>query len=751
MVKVREDQPVHTDGSINIDAWLDRLSEQVTLRDRDLVRDACEWSQDVRHHEGVGTDTWGKESGFDCFHVGLEMAGILAELRLDQDSLVAAILYRAVREHKLDLEKVSQHFGKPVAKLITDVQGMAVISGNTGGRTQVLDQRQDQLDKVRKMLVSIIDDVRVALIKLSERTCAIRAVKNVDKEKRRRVAREVFEIYAPLAHRLGIGYIKWELEDLSFRYLKPQDYKKIARLLDEKRLDREQYINDVVASLEDSLGGAGIKADVTGRAKHIYSIWRKMRRKGLEFRELYDIRAVRILVPEIRDCYASLGIVHSLWSHIPKEFDDYIATPKENGYRSLHTAVLGPEGKTVEVQIRTHAMHEEAELGVCAHWKYKGTDVNSKSDSYEEKIAWLRQVMEWHEELGDLDGLPDQWRADVEPDRIYVFTKDGHVVDLPTGATPIDFAFRIHSEVGRKCRGAKVNGRIVPLNHTLKTGAQVEILTASNAMPSRDWMNPNLGYVTTSRARAKITNWFKKQDHDFNEANGRRMIEEELKRLALTDVNLDELAVQVNYKDPGDMFAAVGAGDLRTAHVINTAQRLLEPEQKTEEIPRFRQRAELRPEGDISIYGVGNLMTQMAKCCHPLPGDPIVGYITMGRGVTIHRQDCANALQLQEQEAHRMIEVSWGHDLAETYPVEVLIQAYDRPGLLRDITLLLANEKINVLSLSTRTSKEANLANMVLTIAVTDLTLLGRVLAKIMQLPNVIDAVRYRKTEVQEE
>ena len=504
MVKVREDHPVRYDGTVDLDAWLNRLGAGFGAAETGRLRSACEICLQVEQEarQMVTETAW--PSGPGCFRTGLEMVEILAELKLDIDSLIAAVLYRAVRERKLSIKKVEEHFGRVVARLIKDVQGMAVISTVLNpARKQVLDQRQDQLDKVRKMLVSIIDDVRVALIKLAERTCAIRAVKDADKEKRQRVAREVFEIYAPLAHRLGIGYIKWELEDLSFRYLKPQDYKKIARLLDEKRIDREQYIDDVVSSLQQALGEAHIEAEVCGRVKHIYSIWRKMNRKGLDFRDLYDIRAVRILTNEVRDCYASLGVVHSLWNHIPQEFDDYIATPKENGYRSLHTAVFGPAGKTLEVQIRTHSMHEEAELGVCAHWKYKGTDTNNQSDSYEEKIAWLRQVMEWHEELGDLDGIGDQWRADVEPDRIYVFTKDGHVVDLALGATPIDFAYRIHTEVGNKCRGAKVAGRIVPLNHTLKTGDQVEILTASNGHPSRDWLNPDLGYVTTTRARAK--------------------------------------------------------------------------------------------------------------------------------------------------------------------------------------------------------------------------------------------------------
>ncbi|WP_422133567.1 GTP diphosphokinase [Endozoicomonas sp. ALD040] len=745
MVKVREDHPVRFDGSIDLDAWLVRMQESFGVTGTDRLRAACELSRWAELEARQQADTvW--PTGLGCFRTGLEMVEILAELRLDTETLVAAALYRAVREHRLSMKQVEEDFGKTVVRLIKDVQGMAAISELLNpARTQVLDQSQDQLEKVRKMLVSIIDDVRVALLKLAERTCAIRALRDADKDKRRRVAREVFEIYAPLAHRLGIGYIKWELEDLSFRYLNPQDYKRIARLLDEKRTDRQQYIDHVVDQLRQALGEAQIEANVYGRAKHIYSIWRKMKRKGLDFRDLYDIRAFRVITREVRDCYAALGVVHSLFNHIPQEFDDYIATPKENGYRSLHTAVFGPEGKTLEVQIRTEAMHEEAELGVCAHWKYKGTDVNTKSDSYEEKLNWLRNVMEWHEELGDLGGIAEEWRSDVEPDRIYVFTKAGHVVDLSLGATPIDFAFRIHSEVGLKCRGAKVGGRIVPLNHNLKTGDQVEILTGPNVQPSRDWLNPDLGYVNTNRARAKITNWLKKQDRDSNIVDGSSQLNAELKRLALTGVDFNDLLPQTPFKEMDDMYAAIGAGDYRVTQAVALAQRELEPEAEKEFEIRTRAPQEKVSDSTITIDGVGNLMTQMAGCCQPVPGDPIIGYITIGRGVTIHRQDCNNALNLQELEPERLIEVNWGYSPEYMYPVEIIITAYDRSGLLRDITIVLANERVNVLSVQTRTSKEDNIANMLLTVEVQSLQQLSKVLAKVNQLPNVVEVARYRK------
>ena len=745
MVQVRAHQPVNDDGSINLEAWLEHVTRVDPALDRQALQEACEFARDLEQQANTNQHHWSE--GASTFRAGLDIAEILADLKLDQDSLVAAVIYRGVREGKITLAAVHQRFGPVVAKLIEGVLRMAAISASINPRESVVLGSQTQVENLRKMLVAMVDDVRVALIKLAERTCAIRAVKEADEEKRQRVAREVFDIYAPLAHRLGIGHIKWELEDLSFRYLEPEQYKQIAKLLHERRLDREQYINDAMAHLRQELEATGIKADISGRAKHIYSIWRKMQRKGLQFSQIYDVRAVRVLVPEVRDCYTTLGIVHTLWRHIPKEFDDYIANPKENGYRSLHTAVLGPEGKVLEVQIRTHAMHEEAELGVCAHWRYKGTDVKSGSNHYEEKISWLRQVIEWHEELGDIGGLAEQLRVDIEPDRVYVFTPDGHAIDLPKGATPLDFAYRVHTEIGHNCRGAKINGRIVPLTYSLQTGEQVEIITSKQGSPSRDWLNPNLGYVTTSRARAKIVHWFKLQDRDQNVAAGKQLLERELARMALVGADFDKLAEKANLKTAEDLFAALGAGDVRLAHAVNLAQQLVEPERGNEQlelIPRKAQGFKPGKRGDIQIQGVGNLLTQMAGCCQPLPGDPIVGYITLGRGVTIHRQDCPTALQQAGREPERMIQVSWGPVPVQTYPVEIVIKAYDRSGLLRDVTQVLLNEKLNVLAVNTRSNKEDNTASMSITVEIPGLDALGRLLARIGQLPNIIEARRHR-------
>ncbi|MDK1396288.1 GTP diphosphokinase [Pseudomonas protegens] len=745
MVQVRAHQPINTDGSINLEAWLDHTVSVDMALDREALKEACEFAREAELQH-IATKNLSPED-VSSFSTGLEIAEILADLKLDQDSLVAAVLYRGVREGQIQLPAVSQRFGPVVTKLIDGVLRMAAITASLSPRQSLVLGTQAQVENLRKMLVAMVDDVRVALIKLAERTCAIRAVKSADEEKRNRVAREVFDIYAPLAHRLGIGHIKWELEDLSFRYLEPEQYKQIAKLLHERRLDRERFISDVMSQLQNELKATGVNADISGRAKHIYSIWRKMQRKGLEFSQIYDVRAVRVLVPEMRDCYTALGIVHTLWRHIPKEFDDYIANPKENGYRSLHTAVIGPEGKVLEVQIRTHAMHEEAELGVCAHWKYKGTDVKSGSNHYEEKISWLRQVLEWHEELGDIGGLAEQLRVDIEPDRVYIFTPDGHAIDLPKGATPLDFAYRVHTEIGHNCRGAKINGRIVPLNYSLQTGEQVEIITSKHGTPSRDWLNPNLGYVTTSRARAKIVHWFKLQARDQNVAAGKTLLERELSRLGLPQVDFDKLAEKANMKIAEDMFAALGAGDLRLAQLVNLAQQLVEPERGNEQLELIpRKAAGYKPgkRGDIQIQGVGNLMTQMAGCCQPLPGDAIVGYITQGRGVSIHRQDCASVLQLAGREPERIIQVSWGPVPVLTYPVDIIIRAYDRSGLLRDVSQVLLNERINVLAVNTRSNKEDNTALMSLTIEIPGLDALGRLLGRISQLPNIIETRRNR-------
>jgi len=749
MVKVRQDQPVRDDGSVDLEVWLEHLQDLTDIEDIDVIRRACEMAKQAQEGVDSPDDVWA-ENSHNSYRTGLEMVQILADLHQDQDTLVAAVLYRAVRERKLPMERVRKQFGKPIAQLIMGVLQMAAIGSRKNPRIDesVLGSDTSQMDNIRKMLVAMIDDVRVALIKIAERTCAIRGVKDGSRRKRYLVAREVFDIYAPLAHRLGIGHIKWELEDLSFRYLKPNDYKHIAQLLDEKRLNRQEYIDQVVLRLESELENANIDGEVNGRAKHIYSIWRKMQRKNIEFSQVYDVRAVRILVPKGRDCYAVLGIVHGLWRNIPHEFDDYVASPKPNGYRSLHTAVFGPEGKVLEIQIRTYDMHEEAELGVCAHHLYKGTDTKSTSDAYEDKIAWLRQVLEWHDDLGESEEFGEMLRGDVVQDRLYVFTPEGHVIDMPKGATPVDFAYRVHTEIGHRCRGAKVNGRIVPLNRRLQTGDQVEIMTGNEERPRRDWLNINLGFVTTPRARAKVAHWFKFQAKEQNADAGRSIVAKEFKRLAieLDELDFNLICEQVNYKNTEDMYAALGAGDLRLSQIINAAQKQIlkeEEEQLDLALPANAGQSADNPDG-VRIRGVGNLLTTMATCCKPVLGDPISGYITQGRGVSVHREDCINMIQLQEREPERIIEVDWGETGQTTYPVDIYIEAFDRSGLLRDVMLVMAEEDLNIIAANTLSDKRDNIARLTLTTEISSLDLLGRIMDKINQVPNVMEVHRQR-------
>jgi GTP pyrophosphokinase len=740
-VKVREDQPMFSDGTVDLEAWLTRVESRAPVVDKEELIRACRIARTAEQETDHRANEWGENTS--AFKTGLEMAEILADLGLDQDAIVAGVLYRTVREEELHLETVKDQFGPKVANLIHGVMRMAAIHNQQKStKLAVFGQNETQGEAVRKMLVAMIDDVRVALIKLAERTCAIRAVKNAPAARKYKVAREVFDIYAPLAHRLGVGHLKWELEDLAFRYIEPQDYKKIAKLLDEKRLDRQEYIKKVQDIISNEIVEADVAAEIQGRAKHIYSIWRKMKRKNITFSQVYDIRAFRILVPQVRDCYTVLGIVHSLWRHIPREFDDYIASPKQNGYRSLHTAVIGPEGKVVEIQIRTQEMHDDAELGVCAHWLYKGTDSKKANQSrgYEEKVSWLRQVLEWHDELGGIDEMVEELGVDVTVDRIYVLTPDGHVVDLAANATPLDFAYKVHTDIGHRCRGAKINGRIVPLNTHLKIGDQVEVMTGSDASPSRDWLNSDLGFVQSSRARAKIKHWFKSQDRDINIRDGREMLTRELRRFNISKVDFSALALAVNFNDEDNMYAALGAGDIRLMHVVHHAEEIASPpkEQKL----RFTEQKDQNHTSDLVIQGVGNLLTTIANCCKPVPGDSVVGYITVGRGVSIHRDDCVNLLQLRSTEPERIIDVSWGGIVKTTYPVELLVFAYDRTGLLKDLMTVLANIGVNVISMNTLSNKTEHSAELKITVEVENLQSLSRVLAMISKVPNVSDVRR---------
>jgi GTP pyrophosphokinase len=569
----------------------------------------------------------------------------------------------------------------------------------------------------------------------------MRTLKHLDAARQYKIARETMEIYAPLANRLGIWQLKWELEDLALRYLEPESYREIAGLLDARRVDRERHIQQVIERLTSEFAKAGLHAEVTGRPKHIYSIWRKMKRKNVDFHEIFDVQAVRVLVDQSSECYAALGIVHSLWHHIPKEFDDYIANPKENNYRSLHTAVVGPGGRPIEIQIRTHEMHQHSELGIAAHWRYK--EGRSFDAGFEQKVAWLRQLLEWKDEESTASDFVDRFKNESIEDRVYVLTPQGKVVGLGQGATALDFAYHIHTDIGHRCRGVKVNGRIVPLNHELHSGDQVEVLTTRHGMPSRDWLNPHLGYLRSSRARAKVRHWFKAQDREKNIHAGRSTLERELRRIGTPGISHEKLAQQLQFPNTEDMLAALGSGDLNASQLAAAATALLEPsEAPVLQMPLRAPRHGGREGGEVRIQGVGNLLTQTARCCKPVPDEPIVGYITRGRGVTIHRQDCANILRLRREDAARMIEVEWGDTPRQVYSVDVHILAYDRAGLLRDITSLLANDKVNVIGVNTYTDRKDLMARMDLRLEITDLNQLSRILTRIGQLSNVVEVFR---------
>ncbi|MEZ5540489.1 MAG: GTP diphosphokinase [Pseudomonadota bacterium] len=670
----------------------------------------------------------------------LAVAEILDGLNLDYETLAAAILHDVVEDTDTTLEDITREFGPVIARLVSGVTKMERI-GDFQQSLSADSKQQHQAESLRKLLLAMAEDVRVVLIKLADRLHNMRTLQHLDSARRERIARETREIYAPLANRLGIWQIKWELEDLALRHLEPDAYQSLARQLAEKRADREGYIQRVIATLGNELAAAGIKAAISGRPKHINSIWRKMQRKQIDFDQVYDMRAVRILVDEEKDCYAALGVVHGLWRHIPKEFDDYIANPKENLYRSLHTAVVGPEGRALEVQIRTYDMHRHAELGVAAHWRYK--EGGGFDAGYEEKIAWLRQLLEWKDEEHSAHDFVDRFKSEAFQERVYVLTPQGRIIDLPQGATPLDFAYAVHTEVGHRCRGAKVNGRIVPLTYQLKNGEQVEVLTARQGKPSRDWLNAHQGYLVTSRAKSRVRAWFKHQDFGHNIGGGRSILDRELHRLGVSSLPVDRIAERLGFRQTDDMFAALGSGDVSTAQLAGAVSDLVpQGEVLRPRSERASRRVDERFDDGVRIHGVGNLLTTIARCCRPVPSDPIVGYITRGRGVTIHRQDCGNILRLQGDDRVRLIEVDWGMASERTYQVDILVEAYDRSGLLRDITALLSNEKINLSGANTATDEQEGIARMVLTLEIRDISQLSRVLTKIGQLSNVITARR---------
>ncbi|UWH28953.1 GTP diphosphokinase [Aeromonas veronii] len=736
MVAVRD---IHLKDNFTLEEWVSSLS--LSDSEKDQLRTVYQYCL-----------TLGGEALTSKLLVrGIEMVGILQMLSMDIGTLKAAIIYPFVEAGLISQERMDEDFGSKIAKLVEGVLEMeAIRSLQTLHRSET---SPEQVDNVRRMLLAMVEDVRAVVIKLAERIACLREAKTADEETRVLMAQEITNIYAPLANRLGIGQLKWELEDLAFRYLHPDTYKQIAKQLDEKRLDRERYIREFVQSLRNGLKEAGVDAEVYGRPKHIYSIWRKMQKKHLEFNELFDVRAVRVVTKRLQDCYAALGIVHTQFHHIPREFDDYVANPKPNGYQSIHTVVVGPEGKTVEIQIRTDQMHQDAELGVAAHWRYKeGAQAGGKANTFEDKIEWLRKLLAWQEDLSESGSLLEDLRSQVFEDRVYVFTPKGDVIDLPAGATPLDFAYHVHSMIGHRCIGAKIDGRIVPFTYALQTGDQVEVITQKEPNPSRDWMNPNAGFLRSSRARAKVATWFRKLDRDKNIVAGRELFEKELDRhnLSMSKIDKGNMLRRFNLESTDDLLAGIGSGDIRINQVLNYLDTCYNKPTAEEEDRRLLEKLEQKanapmrhkPKDHIVVEGVGNLMTHIARCCQPIPGDSIQGFITMGRGVSIHREDCEQLKELSRRNPERLIDAVWGENYSGGYGLTIRIISNDRSGLLRDITTVLANEKINVMGVRSRSNVREQTAEIDMELEIYNINAFNRALAKLSQLNDVISAKR---------
>lgn len=675
----------------------------------------------------------------------LATAAIVAGLKLDADSVRAAVLLGAPHLEGFDAEQLAARFGPDVGQLVTGVARMGAIrAAQITSGTASKEDRDAQAENLRKMLLAMVGDIRVVLIKLAERTQALRFLVGSEGDNRLQAARETQDLFAPLANRLGVWQLKWELEDLSLRALEPHTYKQIADLVDERRLDRQHYIEDVKATLKRELTAAGLHADVSGRPKHIYSIWNKMRRKHAGIDSLYDIRAVRVLVESVKDCYAALGLVHNLWSPLAREFDDYIAKPKANGYRSLHTAVIGPEGKPLEVQIRTHDMHQHSEYGVAAHWRYKEGAAGRRDPGYEEKIAWLRQVLDWKDAVADAGEWLQQFKSSLFTDTIYVLTPQGKVVDLPRGSTAVDFAYAVHTSLGHRCRGARVDGAMVPLNTALNSGQRVEIVSVKQGGPSRDWLNPELGFVVSHRARTKVRQWFKAQQFEETIAHGRASVERELQRAGMTALSLETIAEKAGFDELDDFFAAVARAEVNSRQLQNAilaaAKRGEAPADSAEELVIPRQSKSTGAGSGILVVGVDRLMTGLARCCKPAPPDAIVGFVTRGKGVSIHRQSCSNVLRMQERQPERLMSADWGAKRDEVFPVDVVVEAMDRQALLRDISEVFSREKINVTAVNTLTRNLQ--ARMSFTLEVQGLGQLKRALALVRDVHGVLSAGR---------
>ena len=747
-----------------LDELIERLPRTYSDEDVQLIHQAYETASDA--HKDIP-----RASGEPYIIHPLAVAGILADLRLDARAIAAGLLHDVAEDTGISIAELGKSFGADVAMLVDGVTKLEKISligvkvpkeeleeegapddPARGQRAEKDAQpaaaanrrlRSQRDETLRKLFLAMSKDIRVVLIKLADRLHNVRTLGHLKEHKRRRIARETLEIYAPLANRLGIWQIKWELEDGAFRWLEPAMYKKIANDLQVRRTERQEFIENVIGIIQAELQKLGITAVVEGRPKHIYSIYRKMQRKGVELEQVYDTEAVRIMVDEISDCYVAFGAIHGLWRPIPGEFDDYIANPKDNMYRSLHTAVVGPDGHSLEVQIRTHEMHRSAELGIAAHWRYK--EQVKRDVEFENKLAWLRGLMmDWQGEADDATEFVDSMQSDFFADRVYVFTPQADLKDLSAGSTPIDFAYMVHTEVGHRCRGARVNGKLMPLDYRLRNGDIVEIITSKRGGPSRDWMNPSLPYTKTNRARSKIRQWFRKQSREENVQQGLETLNRELKRLNI-ERSHDSIGKLFGYDKVDDFYAALGFGDINTQQV---ASKVLDMDRKErDETPSpdessFPAPIPVSSEG-VTVLGVSDLLSRTGMCCNPLPGQEIIGYVTRGRGVTIHRASCPNLAHMVKKDPARIVEVSWGQAAEKTHPVQIRVEAYDRSGLLRDIANLVASERINMLDARATTGIKGNLAEVEATLQIKDAEQLSRILARIERLPNVTEVRRW--------
>jgi GTP pyrophosphokinase len=745
---------------MRIENLIESLPDSYSSADVELVQRAYRVAEQAHHGQK-------RASGEQYISHCLSVASILAELFVPPVVIAAGLLHDTVEDTQVTIKDIERDFGIEICRLVDGVTKLTqlprVSRGDQHSNEQIEEDRireiaerrglpdpdteVDQLTRsrgydaasetLRKTFLAMGEDIRVVLIKLADRLHNMRTLGHLPENKRKRIAQQTMDIFAPLANRLGIWQIKWELEDLAFRYLQPDIYKDIAENLASRRADREQEMKFVIDGLQSVLTKESVIADITGRPKHIYSIYKKMHRKGVPFDMVFDVRAVRIIVPNIPTCYSTLGVIHTHWRPIPDEFDDYIAAPKDNFYQSLHTAVVFDDGNTLEVQIRTPQMDQGAEYGIASHWRYKeGVD---RDEDYERRIVWLRSLMEWRQDVIDAGEFVDGLKSDVFEDRVYLFTPRGDIIDLSAGSTPIDFAYHVHTDVGHRCRGAKVNGKLVSLDYILKTGEKVEILTAKRGGPSLDWLNPNLGLVKTQRARSKIRRWFKVQAREKNINQGKNLLEKELRRLGLSKINIEKLAKEFDFRTVDEFYEAIGNGDISIGRIVN---HLTLPEVDTDPFELKSRPISEEPissTDSVAILGLRGLLTNFGRCCNPAPGDDIVGYITRGRGATIHRQDCPNIMRIKDRE--RLVKVTWG-EATHTYPVPVQMKAYDRDGLMRDVSTLISEEGINMGKVSVDVKNNLAIFDMVL--EVSDLAQLSKVLDRLENLANVLEAQRVK-------